>query len=320
MAPGHVSSSAPGAPVVQAASGAPAGAGPRSRLRAEGAATSTAAAQIAAAVGTNVDRPASSSGGGTGGQATSKQATASKAGEDSVGDAAEHHGDGLSKKDVAAHGEEGGAGALDGAGGSQPSKPPKPPRKPLEALDPESSSSDESDDSELPPEYAVLDLTVPRTALVINVAHVLKRLNGCCSLNQLTKSLKSFKEKTGVTLEAFLRANPMTFKLEGRIVYYVDRDGNKWKPPQQDPNSDAVPYGGSRGKGKGRGGKGDASYGQAGQQQPSKKKRGGGAKKEENWNEQGSYSWGDGWSAGAWNATDWNASGWKVDGRGRSKW
>merc|ERR1712137_1302519 len=106
-------------------------------------------------------------------------------------------------------------------------KASKPQKSPLEALDPDSSSSEDSDESELPPEYAVLDLTVPRTALVINVSHVLKRLNGCCSLNQLTKNKKSFKEKTGVTLEAFLRANPMTFKLEGRIVYLVDRDGEE---------------------------------------------------------------------------------------------
>ena len=32
-----------------------------------------------------------------------------------------------------------------------------------------------------------------RARKVINVSHVLKRLNGCCSLNQLTKVLKSFK-------------------------------------------------------------------------------------------------------------------------------
>ena len=29
---------------------------------------------------------------------------------------------------------------------------------------------------------------------VINVSHVLKRLNGCCSLNQLMKALKTFKD------------------------------------------------------------------------------------------------------------------------------
>merc|ERR1712136_227083 len=115
----------------------------------------------------------------------------------------------------------------------------KPKPRPLEVLDPD--TSDESDGEELPPEYTVLDLTAPRTALVINVSHVLKRLNECCSLNQLTKSLKTFKEKTGVTLEAFLRANPMTFELEGRIVYLVER-GEKWQPPEDS----------QRGKGKGK--------------------------------------------------------------------
>ena len=40
----------------------------------------------------------------------------------------------------------------------------------------------------------VLDLMVPRTALVVNISHVLKRLNGCCSLNQLTKQIRSFKD------------------------------------------------------------------------------------------------------------------------------
>lgn len=134
----------------------------------------------------------------------------------------------------------------------KPTKPPKAakaPKGPLEALDPDSSSSDESDSSALPPEYAVLDMTVPRTALVINVSHVLKRLNGCCSLNQLTKNLKAFKDKTGVTLEAFLRANPMTFKLEGRIVHYLDKNGDKWKPPKEATQA-AEPAVGSKGKGK----------------------------------------------------------------------
>merc|ERR1712060_275931 len=99
-------------------------------------------------------------------------------------------------------------------------------------------------------EYAVLDMNVPRTALVINVSHVLKRLNGCCSLNQLTKSIKHFNQKTGVSLEAFLRANPMTFKLEGRIVYLVDRDGEKWKPAEE-PHRDE-PEQPAKGKNKGK--------------------------------------------------------------------
>jgi len=142
---------------------------------------------------------------------------------------------------------------VSGGGGSEPSRPPKTqkavkPPKSEEALDPDSSDEESGSDGP-PPEYAVLDMTVPRTALVINVSHVLKRLNGCCSLNQLTKTITSFKEKTGVSLEAFLRANPMTFKLEGRIVYLVDRDGEKWKPP---PKVEASEKGGGKaGKGKG---------------------------------------------------------------------
>lgn len=118
--------------------------------------------------------------------------------------------------------------------------------------------SEESMDEEPPPEHAVLDLMVPRTALVINISHVLKRLNGCCSLNQLTKQMRSFKEKTGMSLEAFLRANPMTFKLEGRIVYLVDRDGEKWVPPSKQDNPvghDGTGGSGDRGKGKGKEGK-----------------------------------------------------------------
>ncbi|CAJ1359530.1 unnamed protein product [Effrenium voratum] len=120
---------------------------------------------------------------------------------------------------------------------------------------PEAEDTDESTDGEgdePPPEHAVLDLMVPRTALVINISHVLKRLNGCCSLNQLTKAVKSFKEKTGMSLEAFLRANPVNFKLEGRIVYLVGRDGEKWKPPpkQEAPGPEAGPDRGKGAKGK----------------------------------------------------------------------
>eukprot|EP00435_Cladocopium_sp_Y103_P026199 s78_g6.t1 len=126
----------------------------------------------------------------------------------------------------------------------QPKQPqaPQPPIKleslkmPKEAQEEEDVSEVASEGDEPPPEHAVLDLMVPRTALVINISHVLKRLNGCCSLNQLTKQIRSFKEKTGMSLEAFLRANPMTFKLEGRIVYLVDRDGEKWTPPQKQEN------------------------------------------------------------------------------------
>merc|ERR1719473_2263540 len=100
-------------------------------------------------------------------------------------------------------------------------------------------------------------MNVPRTALVVNVSHVLRRLNGCCSLNQLTKCVKSFKDNTGVTLEAFLRANPMTFKLEGRIVHLLDRNGEKWKPPQEFEQKEPEPPARAPGKKKGRDGKGE---------------------------------------------------------------
>eukprot|EP00933_Yihiella_yeosuensis_P003624 TRINITY_DN10671_c1_g1_i1.p1 TRINITY_DN10671_c1_g1~~TRINITY_DN10671_c1_g1_i1.p1 ORF type:complete len:599 (+),score=142.69 TRINITY_DN10671_c1_g1_i1:97-1797(+) len=159
-------------------------------------------------------------------------------------------------------------------------KPRAPVQSSLEALDPESSSDSEESGSESedddvpePGEHVVLNLTVPRTALVINVSHVLKRLHGCCSLNQLTKSTKMFKEKTGVSLEAFLRAEPMSFKLEGRIVYLLDRDGERWKPPQGAKGDGEYGKGNGRGKGeasgkgsssgesgqKGRGGKGSGT-------------------------------------------------------------
>jgi len=144
------------------------------------------------------------------------------------------------------------SGDLDDVPVTQPKqRKAKAPKGSLEAVS--GSSSDESDDEDkLPPEYAVLDLTVPRTALVINVSHVLKRLNGCCSLNQLNKALKCFKEKTGVTLETFLRANPMTFKLEGRIVYLVDRDGAKWKNQQQEEQHNETAEQPTKGKSKGK--------------------------------------------------------------------
>merc|ERR1740139_1796872 len=93
----------------------------------------------------------------------------------------------------------------------EPKKEPKPPKKKhpkgsLEALDPETSDSDDDDEeSDDPADVVVLDMNLPRTAMVINVSHVLKRLDGTCSLNQLNKSLKNFKESTGVSLETFLR-------------------------------------------------------------------------------------------------------------------
>lgn len=204
---------------------------------------------------------------------------------------------------------------------SRPSKPSRAARGPLEALDPESSASEGkgSETDELPPEYAVLDMTVPRTALVINVSHVLKRLNGCCSLNQLTKTIKLFKEKTGVTLESFLRANPMTFKLEGRIVYLVDRDGEKWKP-QVDAHGNAWSgsagdravdrssraKGGSKGsEGKGRG-KGTKETGR------SRNQAAGGERGSDKWVVEewaGERAEGD-WSSTAWQG-EWQAASWK---------
>ncbi|CAE7941559.1 unnamed protein product [Symbiodinium necroappetens] len=98
-------------------------------------------------------------------------------------------------------------------------------------------------------EVGALDVNVPRTALVINISYVLKRLNGCCSLNQLAKALKSFKapqtvaaafscalktaeEKTGMSLEA---KSQVFLRMQGRIVYLLDRDGEKWQPPKQEP-------------------------------------------------------------------------------------
>lgn len=189
----------------------------------------------------------------------------------------DEHGDSI--KDVAEPQLEG--KLIDGD--SEPSRPPRKPKKPkvpkgpLEALDPDSSSGssgeegdedEEDEDAEggsegdmMPAEYAVLDLTVPRTALVINVSHVLKRLNGCCSLNQLTKAIKMFKEKSGVSLEAFLRANPMSFKLEGRIVHLLDH-GEKWTPPvQAEGHASAGGKGGKRERGGGKGGKSLAAGG-----------------------------------------------------------
>jgi len=245
-----------------------------------------------------------------------------------------------------------------GSGGSEPSRPPKVPkavmpsksaREASEAVDPGSSADDDDSDSDgdsPPPEYAVLDMLVPRTALVINVSHVLKRLNGCCSLNQLTKTIKSFKEKTGVSLEAFLRANPATFKLEGRIVYLVDRDGEKWKPPPKVEDGPERPEKGGKARGKAevaaRGGdsvsKGSSGKGSKGKDggkkgsegkgsaegKGSTKGKGKGAKKgksaeESYYNDYDAYdswhSWsGDGqWDSHGWDDwhSDWKASSWK---------
>lgn len=212
----------------------------------------------------------------------------------------------------------------------KPPKPPKPPKGPLEALDPDSSSSDDSDSPALPPEYAVLDMNVPRTALVINVSYVLKRLNGCCSMNQLTKCIKSFKENTGFTLEAFLRANPMTFKLEGRIVFLLGRDGEKWRPPEEAEQGDT----GKGGKGKGKGeaskstskGSGSGARGgsAAAEEPPPRKQRGAGgeARKQRGSGSGATASTANSsWSTSGW-SSDWQAGGWHSDDRGwsRSSW
>eukprot|EP00928_Gymnodinium_smaydae_P042287 TRINITY_DN28494_c0_g1_i2.p1 TRINITY_DN28494_c0_g1~~TRINITY_DN28494_c0_g1_i2.p1 ORF type:complete len:761 (+),score=129.25 TRINITY_DN28494_c0_g1_i2:97-2379(+) len=220
------------------------------------------------------------------------------------------------------------AGGGEPAAPSRPAKKPKEPRGPLEALDPESSSSDESDGSNLPAEYAVLDMTVPRTALVINVSHVLKRLNGCCSLQQLTKAIKHFKEKSGVTLEAFLRANPISFKLEGRIVYLMER-GEIWKPPEG-------ANGGMEGKGKGKGAKGKGSEEKAGGKGDKKGQKGrrgkkddyeyshdGGYGKNADYRYEESYDYGYGsnkayrgsndWKNASWDEKGWKEADWKND-------
>jgi len=230
---------------------------------------------------------------------------------------------------------------------SKPSKPPKPAKQTkgsLEALDPETDSEGESDGEAMPPEYAVLDMNVPRTALVINVSHVLKRLNGCCSLNQLMKSIKSFKENTGVTLEAFLRANPMTFRLEGRIVHLVDRNGEKWQPPQVPERVAEPAKGRRRGKGEGKGeskveakdegkdynaasghGSGAASKGspkassKGSSKGASKGASKGGSKGASKGNKAAKqavaaadqWSGYDEWSVGGWDESSWEAGGWK---------
>lgn len=214
----------------------------------------------------------------------------------------------------------------------KPAKPPKPPRSakgPLDVLDPESSSSDESDSPAVPPEYAVLDMNVPRTAMVINVSHVLKRLSGCCSLNQLTKALKNFKENTGVTLEQFLRANPDSFKLEGRIVFMVDRNGEKWKPPKEEEAEETKGKGRRKGKDefpkgrndvpkatgevRGKGGKsGPRGKGQQQQQQTHHHQY-------QDWSGNGgrdSYDswWDTGWNSSEWSGTSWSGISWKQHG------
>lgn len=209
--------------------------------------------------------------------------------------------------------------AADPAGSSEavmppkPAKPPKPPRSsakgPLDVLDPESSSSDESDSPAVPPEYAVLDMNVPRTAMVINVSHVLKRLSGCCSLNQLTKALKHFKENTGVTLEQFLRANPDSFKLEGRIVFLVDRNGEKWKPPPEEVIEEPKGKGRRKGKGEDRGGGKDGARAKQQQQQPQQHHHypewssGGGRGNYDSW-------WDSGWHSSEWSGVSWSGSNW----------
>lgn len=205
------------------------GAGPRSRLRADGAPPAVSQG-IARTLVSNDKRAETSPGGG--------------------GPAAHGEPPAAAKPSGAAP-QRGGADVS----GGEPAMPPKPPKPPkpakgsLEALDPDSDSDSDAEDSDDRPEYAVLNMNVPRTALVINVSHVLQRLNGCCSLNQLTKSIKNFKESTGVTLEAFLRAHPNNFKLEGRIVFLVDRDGNKWEPPANARKGEVEVV---KGKGKGK--------------------------------------------------------------------
>lgn len=198
---------------------------------------------------------------------------------------------------------------------AQPKPQPQPQAPPiklenLKTLEAEDDVSEVASGDEAPPEHAVLDLMVPRTALVINISHVLKRLNGCCSLNQLTKQIRSFKEKTGMSLEAFLRANPMTFKLEGRIVYLVDRDGEKWTPPKQENPMGNTERGKGKGKSEGKS-RGDArgkSGGHKGDPRSGENHRNGkGARGKSNGAPNGGQ-WSTGWDE--WQ-DDWKANNWK---------
>lgn len=299
---------------------------PRSRLRAEENAGKAAASDKgsggvgAGGAGTSAE-PATANADAAAGPAPARPAS---------GDTHEQKGGTEEKHNMSSLHEGGDAGG--GAEAPKPRKSPKVPRRPLEALDPDS-SSEESEDEAWPAEFAVLDLTVPRTALVINVSHVLKRLNGCCSLNQLTKSVKAFKEKFGVTLEAFLRANPTTFKIEGRIVYLVDSDGEKWKPPpgSQPANVNAntrrqgvqparsggavAQHNGGGGGGGGGGGKGSQGGHDAGKKWNRASKAGNSADSGYYGNSGQSGRRGHGKDADGsyWDASDWSTSGWSYN-------
>lgn len=73
---------------------------------------------------------------------------------------------------------------------------------------------------------------VPSTALVMNLTHVLKRLHGSCSIQQLLKALPSLKEK-GVSVESFLLSHSHVFELKGRIVYLKDA-ASEWEPTEEE--------------------------------------------------------------------------------------
>lgn len=203
----------------------------------------------------------------------------------------------------------------------------RPPKEIVAKVEDEAAGSEESfNGDDPPPEHAVLDLMVPRTALVVNISHVLKRLNGCCSLNQLTKQIRSFKEKTGVSLEAFLRANPTTFKLEGRIVYLVDRDGELWKPAlkqekpaigEGNPDRGGKAHGKGKNEAKTRSG-GEAARGKSGHKGDQHfarsdggfERNGKGAVRGKGRQWTGNGHWSQDWDE--WEETDWKADrGWK---------
>lgn len=186
---------------------------------------------------------------------------------------------------------------LDAPVGAGDKRPPQRNKK-AQALDPESGSSSDESTRSFAAECALAELTIPRTALVYNISMALKRLNGCCSLNQLTKQVKTFKEKNGVTLEAFLRANPMSFKLEGRIVYLMDH-GEKWKPPpgQKAKGGKDDDKGGKGGEKGGKNGatKGGASAGKNGASSKGHAGKNGGKDDYSGWYE--GYDYDQQWSA-----------------------
>ena len=107
-----------------------------------------------------------------------------------------------------------------------------------------------------------------------------------------------------MSLEAFLRANPMTFRLEGRIVYLVDRDGEKWKPPPKEESH------GGHGAGAGKGAaeakakpraevrrKGQKGDGYVAGERKGRGKHARGNGEERQWSEWDDWEWQEEWKA-----------------------